>query len=151
MPRVCTRCDVPISEENTRPSSFNNSRYMCRPCDNADRRKQRRSGPQRLKRWVHKVKQKGRQRGLEATMVLEDVMPLPETCPVFGMKLIYPGDRYDYRGPDNASIDRIDNDQGYVKGNVWVVSYRANTLKNNASISELKRLVRALELRRMMS
>ena len=43
---------------------------------------------------------------------------------------------------DNApSIDRIDNNRGYVSGNVLVVSNRANLLKNAASLIEMKQLV----------
>lgn len=42
---------------------------------------------------------------------------------------------------------RYDNTKGYVKGNIWVVSRRANTLKNNASIEELELLVSNLKRR----
>ena len=37
-----------------------------------------------------------------------------------------------------ASIDRKDSSKGYVKGNVAIISRRANLLKNNATIAELK-------------
>ena len=33
---------------------------------------------------------------------------------------------------------------GYVKGNVWVISWRANHIKCNASLAELEKLVIAL-------
>jgi len=42
-------------------------------------------------------------------------------------------------------LDRIDNNKGYIKDNVWVISRKANTIKNNASLEELKALVAALE------
>lgn len=35
----------------------------------------------------------------------------------------------------------IDSSKGYIKGNVWVVSKRANTIKNNATLEELELLV----------
>jgi hypothetical protein len=35
-------------------------------------------------------------------------------------------------------LDRIDPTKGYVKGNVWIVSHRANTLKGNTTHDELK-------------
>lgn len=37
----------------------------------------------------------------------------------------------------NKSIDRIDNTLGYVKGNVEVISWKANSIKSNATIEEL--------------
>ena len=37
-------------------------------------------------------------------------------------------------------VDRIDNDRGYVKGNVEVISWRANWLKANATPEEMRRM-----------
>jgi hypothetical protein len=39
--------------------------------------------------------------------------------------------------PDSPSLDRIDPSKGYVKGNVRVISARANLLKNDATVGEL--------------
>ena len=41
----------------------------------------------------------------------------------------------------------IDSTKGYIKGNVWVISKRANALKNNATIEELELLVKNLRKR----
>jgi hypothetical protein len=41
----------------------------------------------------------------------------------------------------SPSLDRIDSSKGYVKGNVRVISHRANLLKNNATVEELKLLL----------
>lgn len=38
---------------------------------------------------------------------------------------------------DSPSLDRIDNDIGYVKDNIWVISQRANQMKGDASKEEL--------------
>jgi hypothetical protein len=37
-----------------------------------------------------------------------------------------------------ASVDRIDNTKGYIKGNIQIVHKRANVIKGNMSIDELK-------------
>lgn len=42
---------------------------------------------------------------------------------------------------DRPSLDRINPDRGYVPGNVQVISFRANTLKNNATREELAKVL----------
>jgi hypothetical protein len=62
-------------------------------------------------------------------------------CPVLGLPL-FPG-----RGQPTAnspSIDRVDPSLGYVRDNVWVISNRANMIKNDATLEELEALVCAL-------
>uniref|UniRef100_A0AB74UMJ1 Uncharacterized protein n=1 Tax=Caulobacter phage BL57 TaxID=3348355 RepID=A0AB74UMJ1_9VIRU len=41
----------------------------------------------------------------------------------------------------SPSLDRIDNALGYVPGNVVVVSWKANRLKNSGSLQDLKALL----------
>jgi hypothetical protein len=40
----------------------------------------------------------------------------------------------------SPTLDRIDNAKGYVKGNVCVISKKANTMKNNATPEEVWKL-----------
>jgi hypothetical protein len=67
---------------------------------------------------------------------------IPSHCPVLGIPLDCAAGRF---APNLPSLDRIDNSKGYLKGNVWVISWRANRIKGNASIAELCALVHALE------
>lgn len=46
--------------------------------------------------------------------------------------------------PNWPSLDRWDSSKGYVPGNVFVISYRANTLKNSATLDEALRIVKYL-------
>lgn len=66
-----------------------------------------------------------------------DIM-IPTHCPVLGIELVVGGGT----GFQDASptLDRIDNRFGYVRGNVLVVSWRANRLKADATPEEMQML-----------
>lgn len=77
-------------------------------------------------------------RGIDFSLTLKDIV-VPLTCPVLGIPLFVKTGTHG--GKDNSpSLDRIDNDAGYVPGNVIVVSWRANRLKNNSTPNELRRI-----------
>lgn len=85
-----------------------------------------------------KAKSRAKSRGLEFTIEPSDIV-IPAVCPVLGIPL-QPGEK---KMHDNSpSLDRFDSTKGYVKGNVAVISHRANTLKNNATADELEAIAR---------
>ena len=89
-----------------------------------------------------KAKNRAKKKGLEFNIDISDVI-IPKTCPVLGIKIL---EDIQGRYTDNSpSIDRIDNDGGYTKGNVRIISHRANSLKSNATVSELKKILQDLE------
>lgn len=77
-----------------------------------------------------RAKSRAARKGLSFTITKEDII-VPESCPIFGTSW----------GVSPPSLDRIDPTSGYDKGNIQVISTRANTLKNNATLSELETLV----------
>ena len=97
-----------------------------------------------------RARSRGRKRGLEATIKASD-LHWPTHCPVLGIELDYP-ERSGERGsmiaqPNWPSLDRWDSTKGYVPGNVFVISYRANTLKNNATYEEIVKVAQYLRKR----
>lgn len=79
----------------------------------------------------------------------EDDVVIPTNCPVLGIPI-----RAGFTGrrgprPDSPSLDRIRPWLGYVRGNVRVISHRANTLKGDASVYELELVL--VDLRRIES
>ena len=71
----------------------------------------------------------------------EDIT-IPETCPVLGIQLQI-GEKVACN--NSPTLDRIKPELGYVKGNIQVMSYRANMLKSNATIEELEKVLEHLK------
>jgi len=69
-------------------------------------------------------------------ITVDDFDELPTHCPDLGVKLIYGNERR--ASPFSATMDKIIPALGYVVGNVRIISYRANTMKQNASLEEMK-------------
>ena len=91
---------------------------------------------------------KCREQGIPFDITADDLMPAPLKCPVFGFKL----DWYkDGRGgaDDSPSIDRLIPEEGYVAGNVMLISYKANRIKNDSNLSELRMVADWVEAQTM--
>jgi len=75
--------------------------------------------------------------GHEFTIDVDDIV-IPEYCPVLGLKLKQGKGKIADNSP---SMDRVDNRKGYIKGNVQVISVRANRIKSDASLEELEKVL----------
>ena len=78
------------------------------------------------------IRQSAKRRGLEFSLTLQDIK-IPEMCPLLHIPLIQGGET----SPNLVSIDRIDSSIGYIPSNIQVISYKANTMKSNATKEEL--------------
>ena len=87
------------------------------------------------------AKMRARRKGLCFSLTWEDCN-IPTYCPILGIKLEGHLGRL---SDDSPSLDRIIPEKGYIKDNVWVISNRANRIKNDATLEELKQIVAALE------
>ncbi len=77
--------------------------------------------------------------GIEFSLTHEDIV-VPKKCPVLGIALSsVEGTRANR--DSSPSLDRRDNSRGYVKGNVHVISWRANNLKSDGTVKELSAVV----------
>jgi hypothetical protein len=75
--------------------------------------------------------------GLPFDLHLADIV-IPETCPILGVPLARQAGSC--AGPNSPSLDRIIPALGYVKGNVQVISHKANSLKRDGTLAELVKL-----------
>jgi hypothetical protein len=84
---------------------------------------------------LRRAQSRAKERGHEFNLELSDIH-IPTHCPVLGISLVVHKGRSG-GNPNSPALDRIDNNKGYVKGNVMVVSHRANMMKVDASPEEL--------------
>ena len=70
----------------------------------------------------------------------EDII-INEYCPVLNIPL-------DRSTKDNVpTLDRLDNSKGYTKDNIVVISFKANRLKNNATVDDISKITNGLSVR----
>ena len=88
--------------------------------------------------WLS-ARARAKKKGAEFTIEETDIK-IPKVCPVFNKPLekeFRPNGGKLGAHPYAASLDRIDNSKGYVKGNIQVLSMKANAMKSSASPEEL--------------
>ena len=82
------------------------------------------------------VKSRAKTLGIPFDLDISDCQ-IPEYCAVLGFKL--ESNVGGKKPKDNSpSLDRLIPALGYVKGNTRVISHRANHIKNNGTIDELR-------------
>lgn len=92
-----------------------------------------------IKTLYNRLKSSAKKRNIPFSLTIPELnnLTFPLTCPILGIPLKF--NRHQLQ--DNSySIDRIDSSQGYSIDNIVVISWRANRLKNNASLTELNKI-----------
>lgn len=168
--KKCNDCGevLPLTDFQKGNGKFG-KRTMCKKCCskrwNTPERKKRKNEARQLKRQDFLFKQKEKEYNLNIRLknnlhyliiaakaraekfnmefnITEEDLYLPKTCPLLNIALC----SNIGKAKDNSySIDRIDNNKGYIKGNVWIISKKANVIKNNANLEELELLVKNLK------
>lgn len=88
---------------------------------------------------VQSARHRAKKAGVPCTIGVDD-FTIPECCPVLGIRLQRAEGQRGGMNYASPSLDRIRPERGYVPGNVVVVSMRANLIKNNASMDELRQI-----------
>lgn len=79
---------------------------------------------------------RAREAGLPFTITKEDLV-IPSNCPILGIPL-FPARGRRGGGDNSPSLDKIIPERGYVPGNIIIISNRANRLKSDATMEELR-------------
>ncbi len=96
------------------------------------RAQQRRRHPE--KHMIIRARQRARELGVPFDLRAEDIV-VPDCCPALGIPLAINPGKPAYCSP---TLDRLIPSLGYVRGNVVVISHRANTIKTDATLEELQ-------------
>ena len=159
--KVCAQCKETLPEESfyktkAQPSGYDSYCKLCKKqiakdirertkeLVNAKRRKRLREDAAYRKhvgdikkrsywrnipcRMFYSVKSRCKSRNIVFALEKSDIV-IPDKCPLLGIK--FDKNRY------SPTLDRIKPELGYIKGNVQVISKKANTMKNDASFAEL--------------
>jgi hypothetical protein len=95
------------------------------------KKKSRRNHPET--QLLKQMRNRAKELNLEFNLEILDII-IPKKCPILGIELSL----QDGFSKDNSpSVDRINNKKGYIKGNIIIISQRANSIKGDATLHEL--------------
>jgi hypothetical protein len=136
----CPKCEkfLPLDDFFNRPGKKSGGKDgYCKSCRKIANNNFRINSPEK---YMFKQSKAGaKKRGIPFELELSDII-IPNVCPVLGMKLQYSDDI-----DSVPSLDRIDSSKGYIKGNVRVISWRANNLKSDAQAWEMELVLKYLK------
>lgn len=91
---------------------------------------------------LNRAKDRSKRKEIPFNITIDD-FDIPDVCPILGINLVF----HNKQGgsPNSPSLDKIVPSLGYVKGNVIVISKRANSIKNDASLDEILRVANWLK------
>lgn len=84
---------------------------------------------------INNAKKRAKKYNIEFNITIKDLPYIPNICPILQIPLII--NPYMIDRENGLSLDRINSNLGYVKGNIQIISHKANRIKNNATLNEL--------------
>jgi hypothetical protein len=149
--KQCSKCGIakPLSEFVRSSRNQSGLASHCRQCNTSISQQYGKNNPvtRQTGNMFRNARLRAKNKNLDFDIDYEYVRSLVVSrCPVFGMPLEWSAIRGNGKKmiPNSPSLDRIDPTKGYVKGNVWIISNKANTFKSYATHEELKILAEAV-------
>lgn len=156
--KTCNKCheELPLSSFSTSKQTPDGYRYCCKPCAAAYQKARRNNDEYRARRnalrrdraqqdwrWSLRESARGRasKQGVPFDLSYEDIV-VPTHCPILGIPLVKHTGKHRH---DSPTLDKIIPELGYVPGNVQVISFRANSMKNDATPEELLRFANYIQ------
>lgn len=102
-------------------------------------------------RMWYSAKRRAAEKSIPFTLKLTDIPEIPKTCPILGIPLFVSQGTVGKNGcgrkgrKDNSpALDKIIPRNGYVVGNIQVISQRANQIKSDATAEELYKVYKSM-------
>ena len=96
-----------------------------------------------IKALLNAAKGRAKRKGISFDLTPEDIV-IPTHCPWLKIPLDKKGFGKCGSRENVPSLERIDSALGYVRGNVLVISNRANRIKSDATLKELTSIVQGI-------
>jgi hypothetical protein len=89
----------------------------------------------------------GDSRGIEVKLTFAELKKVLKT-----KKCFFTGVELDYieNSPNQLTVDRLDNDKGYVNGNIVACSKEFNEIKGNLTLSQIEILYTKLKSKKLL-
>jgi hypothetical protein len=145
-PPTCRVCSYPLDKGKWLEYPKKKWNWQCRDCLNAYARTFKATNTKNKKKWHRdnperviytRAKSRAKRDNLPFDLELSDIV-IPSHCPVLNIPLVLAEDHVKGNSP---TLDKIVPSKGYVKGNVCIISHRANTIKNDASQEDLEKVL----------
>lgn len=142
--KTCNHCKISKEQTEFDKNSSNKDglNNTCKVCKKEDYIRRKNRNP--VHTYFIAKRSECKQKNIPFDLTEEYLMSIwTEECPVFGtpMKLGTGGRGDGY----NSHLDRLDPNKGYVMGNVAWISGRANRIKYNATVEDLRKIADWME------
>lgn len=140
----CKICGVELTDSTWNPSSKKEGHLCCKFCKRRQANQYYKTHKEQARKsaklyydsnreyhMLDRAKRRAKEKGLPFNIDINDII-IPEKCPILGVPFVI-----ESNSEYSASLDRIIPALGYVKGNIEVISRKANTIKSNATAEEV--------------
>jgi hypothetical protein len=137
----CSNKDKPIVEDKKEKAKMRAKEYRkthpewTRATQKRARKKLKETAPEHLI-WME-TKKRAKKRGIPFEIEVSDVV-IPKVCPILGIELSFGVGRVHDASP---SLDRIVPEKGYVKDNCFIISSKANRMKQENTLETLEKII----------
>lgn len=87
------------------------------------------------------AKERAKDKNIEFTIDINDIIDLIKATPICPIRHVPFEKGKGVVCANSMTLDRIDSSKGYIKDNIQLLSFKANTIKNNLSLQELEEFV----------